>query len=410
MSLPIAKQYIKDFEQLGFGVFVHFGLYSLIDRGEWSYVLTHMSKQEYKKLADRFNPGSMEEMVRDISVSGAKYITFTTRHHDGFSLYDTCGLNTYDAPHSAAGRDLVREFVDACRKYDIIPFFYHTTLDWFHPDFESDFDKYLQYLRDSVEILCTRYGKIGGLWFVGNWSKKAPGVWQEDKLYAVIRRHQPDAMIINNTGLGMWGALGHPEIDSVTFERGSATPINREGMEKYVSGEVCDSINMHWGIASNDLNYKSPKTILHALCAARSAGANYLFNVGPDASGKIPAYPKATLEVIGQWMKLFGDAVFCGRPYWYKKDFPAYALRDDKHVYFVYPELRRLGDENVAVFSGGEGELTFEDFDLCVENVRWMDNGQQLLSKKEGNALTIHFTGYPYGYDYCVRIAIADIV
>ena len=109
-------------------------------------------------------------------------MTLTTRHHDGFSLYDTCGLNPeMDTVHTC-GRDLVREFVDACHKYDIIPFFYHTLLDWVVESFENDFPTYLKYLRDSVEILCTNYGKIGGLWFDGMWSKPDAD-WEEDALY-----------------------------------------------------------------------------------------------------------------------------------------------------------------------------------------------------------------------------------
>lgn len=108
-------------------------------------------------------------------------------------------------PHSPAGRDLVREFADACRRHDIVPFFYHTTLDWYNKDFNENFDRYLEYLRKSVEILCKNYGKIGGLWFDGNWSK--PGAdWKEKELYATIRKYQPEAVIINNTGISNRGS------------------------------------------------------------------------------------------------------------------------------------------------------------------------------------------------------------
>ncbi len=415
MSIPIAKQYIKDFEQLGFGVFVHFGLYSVLGKGEWVAAEAKWDRDEYVKLMDRFEVDDMGNMVREIKRSGAKYITLTTRHHDGFSLFDTCGLNDFDAPHSAAGRDLVKEFVDACRENDIVPFLYHTTLEFWHPAFEKDatpemFSEYLEYLRKSVELLCTNYGEIGGFWFDGNWSKKEPeGVWEEDKLYGMIRRLQPNAMIINNTGLGGHGKLGHPELDSVTFERGKPTPLNREGMEKYVSGEVCDSVNKHWGMA-DDINYKSPKYILENLCYCRGAGANYLFNVGPDGRGNIPEYPKATLGVIGRWMELFGQAIYNGRPFWHKEDVKHFVMKDDKHAYFVYFDLVRRGCANVTYNRGGSyGEFTFEDFGLDVENIRWMDNDEALNYKYDGNSITIDFTGFEYGIDYCVRIAIADI-
>ena len=148
-----------------------------------------------------------------------KYITLTTRHHEGFSLYDTQGLSNYDAVHSPAGRDLVKEFVEGCRAEGIIPFFYHTTLDWYQESFNKDFEAYLKYLRDSVRILCTNYGEIGGMWFDGNWSKPNED-WKLDKLYGMVRELQPEAMIIDNTGLRNRGEIGHPEIDCVTFEQG----------------------------------------------------------------------------------------------------------------------------------------------------------------------------------------------
>lgn len=417
MSIPAAKKYIKDFEKLGFGMFVHFGLYSLLEQGEWIAKLGEkdgklpLEEKEYKDLMKVFNPDSMKNMVACAKRAGAKYITLTTRHHDGFSLYDTCGLNEYDAPHALCGRDLVREFVDACHEYDIVPFFYHTTLEFWHPDFEDNFDKYLKYLRDSVEILCTKYGKIGGLWFDGNWSKQGEGdVWQEDKLYGLIRKHQPEAMIINNTGLSELGKLGHPEIDSVTFERGRIAPLNREGMDKYVAAEMCDSVNMHWGIAK-DFNLKSPKTLIENLCDCRRVGANFLLNVGPDAKGIVPEYPTAVLKTIGDWINIFGEAIYDTEPFWWGegRNFILKNNKNDKEVYIFCYELCRKGSENVVYAGGKEGEYIFKDFPCNIKNVRWMDNGENLKSVYENGDLKVELTGYPYGIDYCVRVAKAEI-
>ena len=145
MKIPQAKKYITDFEQMGFGMFVHWGLYSQIGKGEWIYALDNMKMTDYEKLKDTFTAENFdaEQLVLTAKNAGCKYITLTTRHHEGFSLYDTCGLSDFDAPHSPAGRDLIKEYVDACRKYDIVPFFYHTTLDWHNPDFENNFNDYL---------------------------------------------------------------------------------------------------------------------------------------------------------------------------------------------------------------------------------------------------------------------------
>ena len=164
----IVKEYIKNFEKLGFGMFVHYGIYSVLGKGEWVKEHCHMDADEYYKLAEQFKPAEdwAENLALAAKQAGCKYITLTTRHHDGYSLFDTCGLNTLDAPHSC-GRDLVREFVDACRRHDLMPFFYHTLIDWHEETYNSDFKEYLKYLRKSVELLCTRYGKIGGFWFDG---------------------------------------------------------------------------------------------------------------------------------------------------------------------------------------------------------------------------------------------------
>ena len=223
----------------------------------------------------------------------------TTRHHDGFSLYDTCGLNEYDAPHSAAGRDLVREFVDACNKYGIVPLFYHTLLDWHEKSYYEDFPKYLKYLRASIEILCKNYGKIGGFWFDGMWDRKNDN-WEEDALYSLIRSYQPNAMIINNTGLSALGELGHIELDSVTFERGRPKPINLEGSPKYIASEMCQIFANHWGYAKKDFNFKSLPQIIEDLCVCRRYGANYLLNVGPMGNGQIRPLDKAMLETLGE--------------------------------------------------------------------------------------------------------------
>ncbi|MBE7077407.1 MAG: alpha-L-fucosidase, partial [Clostridiales bacterium] len=201
----IVKQYIKEFEKLGFGMFVHFGAYSVIGKGEWSKEICQIPDEEYDAAARNFSPDEdwAEELVATAKKAGCKYITLTTRHHDGFSLFDTCGLNEYDTVHYC-GRDLVREFVDACNEAGIIPFFYHTLLDWHEKTYKNDFKQYLVYLRASVELICKNYGKIGGIWFDGMWNKPDED-WEEDALYATIRKYQPEAMIINNTGLNALG-------------------------------------------------------------------------------------------------------------------------------------------------------------------------------------------------------------
>ena len=409
--IPTPKKYVADFEKMGFGMFAHWGLYSQLGMGEWTYHIHKRPKEEYIKLKDTFTAEDFnaDEFVLTAKNAGCKYITLTTRHHEGFSLYDTKGLNDYDAPHSPAGRDLIKEFVDACNRHGIMPMFYHTTLDWYNEDFEKDFDKYLEYLRRSVEVLCTSYGKIGGLWFDGNWSKKGD-VWKEDELYATIRKHQPEAIIVNNTGLGERGKTGNPEIDSVTFEQGRPTPMNREGMEKYVAAEMCYTLNDHWGIGVNDFNYKSPAELIETLCACRRVGANLLLNIGPTAQGGIDLYQKAVMEVMGKWMKLYGEAVYDGKPHGATcENEKNFVLKGDGCLYFFMHNIGRNGNANVTVGGEASNDYVFDGVTEEIESIQWLDNGEGFDFKREGDRVELFATGYPYGMSTCVRVAKAKI-
>ena len=399
---------VEEFEKMGFGMFVHLGLYSQLGMGEWTYRLHKRDMNEYKKLKDTFTAEDFdaEKLVLTAKKAGCKYITLTTRHHEGFSLYDTCGLNDFDVPHSACGRDLVREFTDACNKHSIVPFFYHTTLDWYNKDFEEDFDSYLEYLRKSVEILCTNYGKIGGLWFDGNWSKPDAD-WKLDELYGTIRKHQPEAMIINNTGLSARGEISHPEVDSVTFEQGRPTPMNREKMSKYVSAEMCYTLNDHWGVGYCDFNYKSPKELIECLCDCRKIGANLLLNIGPGPQGNIIPMQKELLSIVGDWVHLFGEAIYNGKPYETHSIGRSFILKGEGCLYIFCYDLGIEGMSHVTVGGRYNGIYAFSGIKDEIKSIEWLDNNEKLEFTQNAENLMVNFTGTPYGTSYCVRVAKA---
>ena len=174
--IPVPEPRIARFEELAYGMFVHWGVFSLMGQCVWAMHPGRFPLEDYKRQVPRFtakefNPRAWAATARR---SGMRYMTLTARQHDGFSLYDTRGLSDYDAVHVGPGRDLVAEFVEGCRAEGIEPFLYHTTYDWYQPSFTQDFDAYLEYLHKSIEVLCTYYGKLGGFWFDGNWSKR-PG-------------------------------------------------------------------------------------------------------------------------------------------------------------------------------------------------------------------------------------------
>ena len=410
MSIPVPEKRIAEFENFGFGLFIHYGLYSQLGRGEWVLYIEKLNLPEYEKLAETFTASKFDarKIVSMAKAAGMKYITLTTRHHEGFSLYDTKGLNTFDAPHTPCGRDLIREFVDACHEFDIVPFFYHTTLDWREPKYKRDFKAYLQYLRDSVEVLCTQYGKIGGFWFDGNWAKKNHD-WEEDALYAVIRKHQPDAIIVNNTGTSARGEAGHPELDSVTFEQGRPSPMDREGMSKYYAAEMCHTMNGHWGFGHSDLHYKSLAELIETFCACRKVGANYLLNVGPTGDGEIPLMQEALLRGIGEWISKTGDAIYEGKPCGVLGQGKNFALKRGNNLYFYVHNLSISGDSNVTIEHGGAGEKLFTGIKGKIKSIRWTDRDEALSFTQEGETLKINCTGFPYGSDLVVRVAEAEI-
>ncbi len=411
MNIPIPEKRISDFEKMGFGLFVHWGLYSQLGMGEWTYEFHNRRMEDYTKLKDTFTAEDFdaEKLVLTAKQAGCKYINLTTKHHEGFALYDACGLSDFDAPNSAAGRDLVREFADACNKHDIAPFFYHATLDWYNTDYKDNFERYLEYLRNSVEILCSNYGKIGGIWFDGNWDKPNAD-WQEDKLYSVIRRYQPDAIIVNNTGLSHRGEIGNPEIDSVTFEQGSPTPMKRDGMPKYLAAEMCHTMNNHWGIGINDINYKSPSELIASLCNCRKVGANYLLNIGPSAQGGIDSYQGELLKLVGRWMAMYGEAIYSGRPYPAGGCGKNFVLKGDDELYLFFFDMTRLGNENVSFGGKYCGWYSFGGMTDSVEKIEWMDNGESLDFMQKDGLLSVNATGYPYGTSTCVRVAKARIL
>ncbi len=390
-------EYIRSFQKMGFGLFVHFGLYSVLGKGEWSLAHGKASPGEYNALAQQFAPAAdwAVRLARTARQAGCKYITLTTRHHDGFSLYDTRGLSDFDAPHSACGRDLVREFAEACRSEGIVPFFYHTLLDWHHPDYEACFPKYIDYLVKSIEVLCTNYGPVGGFWFDGMWDKKED--WQEDRLYGTIRRLQPQAMIINNTGLDALGKTGHPEIDSVTFERGKPFPVCSEG--KPIAGEVCQVITDHWGYAQDDICIKSTRELLESLIDCRACGCNLLLNAGVQGNGLVTPVDEALLLCLGKWIDVNKRFIYNAVPAQLQGS-NADIVTDGACYYAIIKDVPMSGNLNVARTE--DSRLVALNTDKKIKNALWLDSGEPVQLQTVNSFYSQPFA---YGTSLCARVA-----
>lgn len=388
--------YIERFENLSFGLFVHFGLYSIVGKGEWYLHIYKADKQQYEQLTKEFNINKYwaRDLAKTAKETGCKYITVTTRHHDGFSLYDTKGLTDFDAPHSACGRDLIAELVDACRQEGLLLIFYHTLLDWHHKSYTENFPEYIDYLIQSVEILCKNYGPVGGFWFDGMWDKPNAD-WQEDRLYGTIRRLQPDAMIINNTGLSELGRVGHPQIDSVTFERGKPAFVDQS--DKHRAGEMCQVLNDHWGYAKNDCNYKSVKELIGNLIECKQFGCNFLLNTGLMGDGSVRDIDRCILSAIGLWTEKNKEAIYGTRPSKHISD-EAILLSNGKYTYAVINDVPMFADPNVAQRCNGR-DIKINAPLVCGE---WLDDESPIELTSD---CSFALKPYPYGYSYSYRVA-----
>ncbi|MQS75143.1 alpha-L-fucosidase [Companilactobacillus halodurans] len=407
--IPIKR--IRNYENMGVGLFIHWGLYSLLGKGEWTELIHNRDKKNYEKLIQKFTATHFDanKIVQSAKKMGAKYIVLTSKHHEGFFLYDSKGLSNFDSIHSAAKRDFIKEFVNACHKENIKPFIYMATYDWHTDNYEKNFEDYLKYLRKSVDILCSNYGKIGGFWFDGNWNKKEAN-WEMDKLYEIIRKKQPEAIIINNTGLKKRGILENENVDVLTYERGNPKSINHIGNgKKYVAGEISLTLNKHWGLATDDINYKSPAEIIKSIVQARCVGANILINIGLNGDGSIPRFSQDYMMIIGKWLKTNSSAIYSVKPFGLNNFNHTLNMVKDKNnsLYLFIDGLGNVGNDNVVLGGEGTNLRSFTNIYKPISKITWLDNNQDLkfMHDKSNGFLTIDANGFTYGSNWIIRVA-----
>ncbi len=402
--------YVRDFRKLGYGMFVHFGLYSSLAAGEWYFESAYNGGRIKKPITmDEYIAQTLphfkvkknwaKELCKLAKEGGCRYVALTTRHHEGFSLYDTKGLNEYDAIHSPAGRDLIKEFVEACHEYDLMPVFYHTVIDWWQKDFqEGNFDAYFEYLRKSIELLCLNYGPVGGFWFDGTWGLPE-GVTFPNEIYKMIHKLQPRAIITNNTGLDFCGQKGAEEIDCVTFERGRAFPVSSDA-SRPLAGEVCDSIHDHWGYTKDDYCFKSYSYLINELIDTREAGCNLLLNVGPKVDGSVPYLDKIIIKQIGSWLKKNRYVVLDAEPSSLKADGAAMFEKDGVY-YAVVKDVPMAADVNVQRKLSDKKVHVLTDKKIVSGSMVDKPSEKFLLQDKQT------FVVYPYGYGTSMGARIA---
>ncbi len=301
---------LRWFRESRFGMFIHFGLYALLERGEWVQYVEDIPKRTYEPLMDRFNPSKFdaEAWVDLAERAGCRYITFTAKHHDGFCLFDS-SLTDYKITNTPFGRDLTRELIEACHRRRMRICLYYSQPDWHHPNFvhfpgafkdldhppsdqRPDWPAYLQYCHGQVEELCTRYGRIDGIWFDG--SHKSEKMWQGRKLYRLVKKHQPGAAVNDRARYG----------DFFTPER--KLPEDLTGY----TFEACQSISKEgWGWHKDSPQF-GVQNLVENLARVVSEGGNFLLNVGPLPDGTVPERQVDRMKAVGHWLNVNGAAIY----------------------------------------------------------------------------------------------------
>lgn len=324
----------KHFQDDKFGLFIHWGIFSIPGDGEWVLNTRKLRLQEYKHLKDVFYPMEYnpQQWVSMAKNAGMKYITFVTRHHDGFSMWDT-KQSDWKITNTHYKKDVLKMLAEECKKQGIKLNLYYSLLDWYRDDYpwrtgrtgqysgrtsQGDYNHYFQFMKAQLTELLTEYGDIGAIWFDGHWDQtNAEGHgdltsridWKYDEIYSLIHKLQPQCMIGNNHHQSPF-----PGEDFQMFER-DLPGENKAGLSFQKPSdalplETCETMNGSWGFNLGDKNYKSAKTIIQYLVGAAGRNTNLLLNIGPMPNGEIQQEFKDTLKAVGNWLQQFGNTIY----------------------------------------------------------------------------------------------------
>lgn len=323
------RQAQADFQDMKFGIFLHWGIYSMMGQGEWVMQNRNINYKEYPKLAAGFYPSlfNADEWVEVIKASGAKYITITSRHHDGFSMWNSEASLYNIVKATPFKRDVLKELSDACQRQGIGLHFYYSHLDWGRTDYptgrtglgtgrpadEQDWKHYQAFMNQQLTELLTHYGRIGAIWFDGVWdhdSDPTPFDWELRPQYDLIHRLQPSCLVANNHHL-----VPFEGEDVQIFERdlpgeNKAGYSGENGVSKTLPLESCETMNRTWGYNITDRDYKSTRQLIHLLVGAAGRNANLLLNIGPEPNGQLPHEAVTRLREMGQWMAQYGETIY----------------------------------------------------------------------------------------------------
>ena len=355
---------VEWFTRARFGMFIHFGLYSIPARGEWVRSEEFIPNEDYDPLIHEFNPThcDMRQWMRAIRDTGAQYVVLTAKHHDGFCLFDSA-YTDFKSTNSPAGRDLVREYLDAARECGLRAGLYFSIIDWRHPDFphygdrqhpmrndpaygneNRNFDRYLDYMHAQVREICSNYGKLDLIWFDFSYDNLRGEAWRAMELMEMVRSLQPDVVINNRLEVSGEGYGSLAACKPTPYHGDFITPekmvpphslVDAEG--RPLVWESCVTMNEHWGYCATDNFYKPAPMLIKQLVECVSKGGNMILNIGPDATGRIPQRSLEIMAEMGRWMDRNGQSIYgCGPAGLEKPDYGRITRRGNTLYYHLY--------------------------------------------------------------------------
>jgi len=356
--LTAASKGIEDFKDSCFSCTIHWGLYSLLSKGEWAMFTERMEFKDYESTMERFNPINFnaDEWARTMCDAGIRQLFITSKHHDGFSMYDT-KLSQYKITNTNFKRDPIAELALACHKYGISFHLYYSLMDWHHPAFLLDWSKYVEYYHGQIRELCTNYGEIGGILLDGFWPElpccindmeyshfNPRGDYEFGKLYDMIHMLQPNAVITNNAHIPPLSGE-----DYQIFELDNPGENTAGFNTTYVSELPLASwypMNNSWSYNKSDKNFKSSGYLIRKLLKFTGMGVNLFLNASPNELGEIVPEEKQLFHELGKWIKVNGEAIYGTRPIAGGEFEWGYVVKKDKtyYIYILCFPFRTAGD------------------------------------------------------------------
>ena len=315
----------QEFQDAKFGMFIHWGVYSVLGDGEWVFHDRKLTLPEYNRLPKFFGLEKFDATtwVALAKSAGMKYITITSRHHDGFAMFDSKISDWNIVQRTPYGKDPLKMLADECHRQGINLFFYYSQLDWHNPDYyprgvtawdngrpdHGDWNAYLDdYMNGQLRELLTNYGPVGGIWFDGMWDKPDAD-WHLQKTYGLIHELQPAALIIPNHH-----QTPKPGEDVQTFERDIPGQNTAGFNTKFVSSQLplesSNTLNDSWGFNIGDSHYKSAEDLEEMLVRAVGNNSNLLLNIGPMPNGEIQPEFVERLHAVGEWLSRYGESIY----------------------------------------------------------------------------------------------------